>query len=196
MSLQPQLQIGLTYAYDPWDQIFFLITCSKIALDADVSIICANPLQWAFLHGRLWSVWVLGQFSETQVYKGVQQPFLKAFFFECAFRTKGQMLSSLSRNLLLMHSVAVIVFSPNNTHLSCTQTLRSQYLTKSLHSEHHKGVKEVDVLSENYSNAPKILRRPRGGGESQLVPLTGSWDKGVQKISGAASKCPWQLHNL
>lgn len=195
MSLQPQLQIGLTYAYDPRDQIFFLITRSKIASDVDVSIIRANPLQLAFLQGRLWSVSVLGQFSQTQIYKRVQQSFQKAFFSSVCWGQKAKRFPSLSRNVCLctvwqwqcFHTIAYIFAAPKPSAPSIWQ---------SLHFEHHKGVKEVDVLSENYSEAGKILRQPKGGGESQLVLLTGSWDKGAHGISEAASKCPWQIHNL
>lgn len=138
MSLQPQLQIGLTYAYDPWDQIFFLITCSKIASDVDVSIIRANPLQWAFLQGRLWSVWVLGQFSQTQVYKGVQATFSKGIFSSVCSGQKAKCFSSLSRNVFLctvrqwqcFHTITHISPAPKPSAPSIWQRASTLSITK------------------------------------------------------------------
>lgn len=189
MSLQPQLKIGLTCAYDPWDQIFFPVPRNKIASVLDVSIICANALQRALLQGRLWSVWVLGQFSQTRVYKGVQQPFWKAFFiyiYNCVLGDKRP-------NVIFKSQLEPFAYAQCWSDSVFTQWRIFQlHLNPPLpvfdHFEHHKGAKEVNLLSKNYSNTLKTLCRPRerGGEASPSVWLAA----GIKERTESARQRP------
>lgn len=146
----------------------------------------------AFLQGHLWSVWVLGQFSHTGIQRSAAT-FSKGIFFERMFGTKGQILQVSGGTFCLCtvwqwqccHTITHISPAPKPSAPSTWQRAATFSITK------------VWKKSTFYLKiTATLLCWPRGGGENQLVLLTGSWEKGVYKISEAASKWPWQIHNL